>query len=329
MTKLQMTGEKDVIVSDLDETLTPFIGYFVPAVRNIIPELARRLSLRLKRPVSMDEVSHAICRIMDLRGTHEWPWVWEESVFWQDPTMRKAWKSYKHFLNRIVIPYHQALETSRLKNCKPYSNVVESLDSLKAHGKRVAVLSNGPGYSVATKVGQNQLDKHFALVVAIDIGEPPASSKLTDEELAFGRALVKKGMSTKLRCPLVTVPKDHMKPDPRGFHVAIGHLGSSLHNAIMVGDSLPSDGGVAKAVGVPFLWAAYGTQLPEEHRKTMEEHFKEPHHRHSGKTEYPPMLTKWGASTWAEVLDHLGPEALPLEPTLLNKSAHPSALVRD
>lgn len=321
-----------LVATDLDETLAPFIGYFVPAMRHIIPEMARRLNLRLKRrgkkAITLDDVSHALCRVMDARGTHEWPWVWEESTFWQDRELRGIWKNYQEFRKRIVEPYHEALRASRLKNCKPYGNVVEALNSLKLHDKKVAIVSNGPAYSVATKVGQNGFDKFVDVVYAIDIGEPPASSKLNDEELAFGRALVAKGLSTKLRCKLTLVPKDWMKPDPRGLQQLMREFGVTAEQTVFVGDSLPSDGGVAQAAGVPFLWAAYGAQLTEEHRKTMEEHFKEPHRRHKGTTEYPPMLTRWGASTWAEVLDHLCHEPLPLNPTVLFPSARPSPLVR-
>jgi FMN phosphatase YigB (HAD superfamily) len=321
---IHMTGDKVLVVTDLDETCTPFIPYFVPAMRTIVPKLARKLTRKLQRNVSMDDVSFELGRVMDLRGTHEYPWVWEESKFWQDPELRRAWRDYKQFRDQIVIPYHEALAESRQKNCKPFANVLEAADSLRRHGKKVVALSNGPGYSVRTKVHETKLDKCFDLVVAIELPEPPASAQLTDEMLKYGRDMVANGLSAKLRCPFLLVPTNWMKPDPRGLQMVMNKFDASPDTTIMIGDSLPSDGGVAKACGVPFLWAAYGAAQPEEYRKTVEEHFIEPERRrHKKNRTFPPMLTKWGASTWAEVLDHLGPQALPLEPTVLNETARP------
>jgi phosphoglycolate phosphatase-like HAD superfamily hydrolase len=319
---MHMTGVKTTVSTDLDDTGTPFFSYFVPAMRQIIPILAKKFARKLGRSVHNDEVSFELGRVMDLAGTHEWPWVWEESKFWQDPQLRARWKNYQQFCRMIVAPYHEAIDASRLKNCKPLANFVEGLISLKAHGKQVGILSNGPDYMVAVKSAQNGLDKHVALIIAIETPEPKACSNLTDEELAYGRERVSRFRNVKLKCPLISIPKDWMKPNPRGLELLMEKLGSTPDTTIHIGDSLPADGGAAEACRVPFLWASYGTIQPEEYRKTIEEHFIDPARRKKRTKKQPPMLTKWGAATWAEILDHLGPEALPLEPTVLNKSQH-------
>jgi len=318
-----MTKDKVLVGTDLDETMTSFLWYFAPAMRLIIPKLAKKFSKKFGRKVTNDEVSWELGRIMDSRSTHEWPWVWEESKFWQDPELRKMWRDYKQFRRVVVKPYHEALDAARRKYCKTYPNVAETLASLRKHGKKVAVVSNGPDFSVFTKVAQNKLDEFVDLVIAIDIPEPPASSKLTDEELAFGRARVQAGRSTQMKCPVKSIPMEWMKPDPRGLQLAMKVLAATPDTTLYIGDSLPGDGGAAQTCGVAFLWAFYGTVHAPADLHTFEHHFVEPSRRKKKTISYPPMLTQYGAATWAEVLQHLTTEPLPLKPTFLNPSVSP------
>jgi FMN phosphatase YigB (HAD superfamily) len=320
-----MTSAKILVASDLDETMTPFIGYWSPAMRHIIPKLAKVLSKRLKRPVTKDEISFELGRVMAERGTHEWWCIWELSKFWQCPEHRKVWKNFDEFKAKIIRPYDEAVDVSREKNCKPYPNVIEALRSLKEHGKKVVIVSNGPDYSVFRKVALSGLDKYIDLVIAIDMGEPPAEANLTEEDLAYGRARVAAGKLVPLACSRMSIPAEWMKPDPRGLELAMQWVKAKPEETVMVGDSLPNDGGAAKNANVPFLWASYGTLQPEEYRKTIEEHFVHPDKRVKRVRKQPPMLTKWGAATWAEILDHLGPEPMPLKPTILNDSQHATA----
>src|SRR5690348_8645140 len=83
----QTATKKTTVVTDGDGTLYPFWEYFVPAMRSIIPVLAAKLSAKLGRKLTLDDVSHRIAFVMKVCGTHEYPWVWECSEFWQDPTM--------------------------------------------------------------------------------------------------------------------------------------------------------------------------------------------------------------------------------------------------
>jgi len=320
-----MTLEKTDLVSDLDECATPFVPYFAYAVRQSVPILSTLFTNKLQRQVSMDDVSFELGRVMKLRGTHEWPWVWEESKFWQCTAMRKAWPSYKAFRDEVVDLYWSYLDVSRKKNCKPLPTVIEGLHSARAHNRRVSFLSNGPDHMVFTKAGDNALDELATYICAIETPEPPASSKLTDEMLDYGRSRVKQFLSRKMKCKVKSFPSDWAKPDPRGLQWLMKELGTTPDTTVFIGDSLPGDGGVAQACGVPFLWAAYGANISEEYTRCIEHHFIHPDDRKPlpKNPKYPPMLTRWGAARWAQVLDHLGPEELPLLPTILEKSERP------
>jgi phosphoglycolate phosphatase-like HAD superfamily hydrolase len=316
-----MTLEKTDVVSDLDECATPFVPYFAYAVRQSVPVLARIFTDKLQRPITMDDVSFELGRIMRLRGTHEWPWVFEESRFWQCIGMRRVWPSYKKFRDEVVDLYWSYLDVSRRKNCKPLPTVMEGLKSLRTHNRRVSFLSNGPDHMVFTKAADNGIDEYATIICALETPEPPAASKLTDEMLAYGRDRVKSFRSRKMKCRVHSFPTDYAKPDPRGLRWLMKELGTTSDTTIFIGDSLPGDGGVAQACGVPFLWAAYGCNISREYERCIEEHFIHPEHRkpHSPQT-YPPMLNRWGAARWAQVLDHLAAEELPLLPTILEDS---------
>src|SRR5579883_498644 len=84
-----------LIITDVDGTLASFWDYFVPAVR----EFLQVLSAQLDTPV--EGLAEDIGRIIDRRGTHEYPWLLEETSF--------AWKHFanrrEEFIQSYVVPF--------------------------------------------------------------------------------------------------------------------------------------------------------------------------------------------------------------------------------
>jgi len=325
--------EKNTVVTDGDGTLYPFWEYFVPAMRHIIPILAAKLSAKLGRKLSLDDVSFAIAHVMKVTGTHEYPWVWELSPFWQDPNQRKVWKNYAEFRAEIVEPFWDALDFERSRNLYLYDDVRESLEAVVREKKHLVMLSDGPYYMVRAKLTQLGIGHLFTAVYALETLEPEAKyaehdlklqHKLNDEELEYGRTRVRQFSNMAVGCPMHQNPPDWEKPNKRGLELILKVLGIRPDQAIMVGDSVGKDGGVAKANGVAFLWARYGVQLAREYRKMIDTHFVHPDDRPKTKSQtvLPPMIGKHGASTWLETLDHMGAEPLSLTPTVLNASVH-------
>jgi FMN phosphatase YigB (HAD superfamily) len=336
MQKSQITATKTTVVTDGDGTLYPFWEYFVPAMRTIIPVLAARLSAKLGIKLTLDDVSHRIAFVMKVCGTHEYPWVWECSEFWQDAKMRKAWKDYAEFRAQIVEPFWQAMDFERSRNLYLYDDVREALEAVHREKLNLVMLSDGPYYMVRAKLTQLGIGHLFTAVYALETLEPTAkyaehgaklAYALGDEELEYGRTRVRQFSNMAVGCPMHQNPPDWEKPNKRGLERILRELKVRPEEAIMVGDSLSKDGGVAKANGVAFLWARYGVQLARDYRKMIDIHFVHPVHRpvankHDNAPKLPPMIGKHGASTWLETLDHLGPEPLPLKPTVLNASVH-------
>jgi FMN phosphatase YigB (HAD superfamily) len=326
--------DKTTVVTDGDGTLYPFWEYFVPAMRTVIPALRAKLEGKLGRKLTLDDVSHPIAHVMKVCGTHEYPWVWELSPFWQDPTMRKAWKNYAEFRAEIVEPFWNALDFERSRSLYLYDDVLEALQAVVRERKHLVMLSDGPYYMVRAKLTQLGIGHLFTAVYALETLEPEAKyeehgikiqHKLSDEELEYGRERVRRFSNMAVGCPMHQNPPDWEKPNGRGLKKIMKELGVTAEQTIMVGDSLSKDGGEAKVNGVAYLWARYGVQLAREYRKMIDLHFVHPEDRPKTKQHapvLPPMIGKHGASTWLETLDHLGPEPLSLTPTVLNASVH-------
>jgi len=325
--------EKSTVVTDGDGTLYPFWEYFVPAMRTIIPIIAAKMSAKYGRKFSLDDISHPIAHVMKVAGTHEYPWVWELSPFWQDEEYRKVWKNYAEFRAEIVEPFWKAMDFERSRNLYLYDDVLESLQAVVREGKNLVMLSDGPYYMVRAKLTQLGIGHLFTAVYALETLEPQAKyaehglkmqHALNDEELAYGRDRVRQFSNMAVGCPMHQNAPDWEKPNKRGLERILTDLNIKPEQTIMVGDSLSKDGGVAQANGVAFLWARYGVQLARDYRKMIDVHFVHPNDRPKVKTHtvLPPMLGKHGASTWLETLDHLGEEPLPLRPTVLNPSVH-------
>ena len=119
-------------------------------------------------------------------------------------------------LARFLALYEAAL--ARLT--RPYPGVVETLRSLQAAGRRLAVCTNKPQRATLAVLRGTGLDGFFASVVGGDV------------------------LAVK-------------KPDPAHLIAALDGIGATSDNAIMIGDN-ENDVAMAKAAGVPVILVRYG-----------------------------------------------------------------------
>jgi phosphoglycolate phosphatase len=78
-----------------------------------------------------------------------------------------------------------------------------------------------------------------------------------------------KAGGVKLACPVVELPKEFEKPDPRGFLKVCGDLGVVPKDVMFVGDSMPKDVSIAQSLGALDVWAEYGTYVSVEYRERL------------------------------------------------------------
>ena len=106
---------------------------------------------------------------------------------------------------------------------QPYPHVVEVLDSLRAHGVHLAVVTNKEGRYTDTVLRAHQFDKRFDLVIS---GDTLASKK----------------------------------PDPAGIAHCLAHCAVTAAQALFVGDS-SIDAATARNAGVPVWLLPYGYNM--------------------------------------------------------------------
>ena len=106
---------------------------------------------------------------------------------------------------------------------QPYPHVVEVLDSLRAHGVHLAVVTNKEGRYTDTVLRAHQFDQRFDLVIS---GDTLASKK----------------------------------PDPAGIAHCLAHCAVTAAQALFVGDS-SIDAATARNAGVPVWLLPYGYNM--------------------------------------------------------------------
>lgn len=104
-----------------------------------------------------------------------------------------------------------------LERVAPFDDSIETLESLRAQGYRLAMVTNGSSDTQREKIGRWNLDRYFDEIVI---------------ESEFGRG----------------------KPDPGVFRQALAGAGAAPHEAWMVGDNLYADIGGARGAGIHSVW---------------------------------------------------------------------------
>lgn len=307
------------VFTDMDATMGSFWYYFCPAMNKIAPILAAKLGVEQK--IFEMEVG----RVMHLRGTHEWPWVMEETFF------RRNWSGTpQSFRKEISEPFWAALDEARGLYLRPFDDVHETIDTAVSKGVRFAIVSDAPFYMALTRACDLGLDGKIEALYALDAPLPDVKDFIDPFDMELGLERIAKLEARVHKFKVVRkMPKSFEKPNPGGLQMAMKDFGVKTTECMYVGDSAKKDGGVAQACGVRFVWARYGIYLPTEYVDLVDRRFtptgEAPTNGHGishRPTVLPPMVAK--AATYAEVLNHLGKERRPHRNTVINPSAHAS-----
>lgn len=105
----------------------------------------------------------------------------------------------------------------RIKTIVPFPGAIETLEWLRTHGFRLALITNGLSRTQRQKIEHFALASHFDCIVV-------------EEEFGAG------------------------KPNPRVFRHALAALGAAPHEAWMVGDNLAFDVAGAQQLGIHAIW---------------------------------------------------------------------------
>ncbi|MBS2001795.1 MAG: HAD family hydrolase [Cyanobacteria bacterium SZAS LIN-5] len=284
-----------LVITDVDGTLASFWDYFVPAIR----EFLREISVKLDTPVS--ELAEDIGRVIDRRGTHEYPWLLEETSF--------AWKHFSKnpdkFREIFVRPFWHALDVNRTKYLRPFPEVLQTLAALKKEGIKVVALSDAPDYMARIR-NQQIFDGLLDAVYALETVEPGVDEIWQPISLEHGRARVKemRAATSNLQTKFHVLPVSYEKPNPAGVDRVLADFDVYPQEAIFVGDSLTKDGLAAARRGIKFVWAHYGNHLPAEYEELVNYSLK-PEGEDSIKRPVPMSLVTAVAARYDELLNHI------------------------
>lgn len=254
-----------LVITDVDGTMASFWDYFVPAIRDFM----REMSGRSKK--SLHELAQDIGHVIERRGTHEYPWLLEETEF--------AWSYYveepDEFIESFVKPFWQAVDENRTKYLRPYPKVLETLSELKARGIKVVALSDAPEYMARVR-NKQIFDGLLDAVYSLETKEPDEGDMYQPIEFTHGRARVNKlrADTADLTTPLHILPQSYEKPCTHGIDRVLADFDVYPAEVVFIGDSLNKDGLVAASRGIRFVWAHYGITLPAEYEELVNHSLK-------------------------------------------------------
>jgi phosphoglycolate phosphatase len=284
-----------LVITDIDGTLASFWDYFVPAVRDFL----RVISVSLD--TSVLELAQDIGHVIDRRGTHEYPWLLEETSF--------AWKHFAkredEFVEEFVKPFWAALDNNRTKYLRPFPEVLTTLKELKRQGVKIVALSDAPDYMARIR-NQQIFDGLLDAVYALETEEPDEDDVFQPITLEHGRARVAsmRAATANLKSTFHVLPKSFEKPCPAGLDQILSDFDVFPQEAIFVGDSLTKDGLVAASRGIRFVWAHYGNHLPAEYEEIINYSLK-PEGDDPIRKPLPTELITAVAARYDEMLHHI------------------------
>ncbi|MHB1844662.1 MAG: HAD family hydrolase [Deltaproteobacteria bacterium] len=240
------------VVTDLDNTLYSWVNYIVPALEAMVASLCETTGFpRIRVVQSLKEVYERV-------GTNDYAFAIQESRIFQE-----FHGDFDSFQALVIQPAKEAFSSARRRYLQPYPGALEGLAALREAGLRVVGLTDAPRNSAEARVRAIKLDEQLDAVYTLP-GYP--LPEWVDERI---RQADHDGLY-RARIPVLELPQDHEKPDPRGLLHVVAELSLSPAEVLVVGDNRWKDGGAARAAGCAWAWAEYGTYLSLEYRERLD-----------------------------------------------------------
>jgi phosphoglycolate phosphatase len=240
------------IVTDLDNTLYPWVDYVVPSLEAMVDSLEATTGLPRIRIVQSLKAVYATY------GSNEYPFAIQESELFKPYD-----KDFDSFNALVIDPARQAFKAARDRYLHPYPGVKETLQALKERGLKLVALTDAPRNAAEGRLRTLRLDTLFDAVYTLpayplpDHVDPEIRRK---EEAGHYRAGV----------PVVELPADHEKPSTAGLRRVLDDLRLKGEQVLYVGDNVKKDMPVARACGALGVWAEYGTYVSKEYRDRLQ-----------------------------------------------------------
>ena len=239
------------VVTDLDNTLYPWVDYIVPCLEAMVASLAATTGLpRIRIVQSLKEVYTRY-------ESNEYPFAIQESDIFQ-PYER----DFDSFNRLVVEPAASAFKAARARWLHPYPGVGETLEWIRAQGLTLVALSDAPRNAALLRLKTMKLDRLFDALYTLPGYELP---KNVDPRIRRREEAGHYGSGT----PVHELPREAEKPSPLGLRRILQDFGLRGPEVVYVGDNVKKDMPVARACGAIGVWAEYGTYISAEYRERL------------------------------------------------------------
>jgi FMN phosphatase YigB (HAD superfamily) len=245
-----------LVVTDMDNTLYPWVDYIVPAVEAMVDSVCRSTGFPRIRVVQ------ALKAVYAKYESNEYPYALQESSIYDE------FPDFGSFDKLVIEPARAAFAEARRRYLRPFRGVLETLEALKSRGVPVVALTDAPRNPAEYRVRWTGLDEFLSGLYTLPGFRFPARK---------GEALIAPDIRRKdergdyrASCPVVELPRTCEKPDTRGLLRICKTFGIPPEQTLVVGDSLHKDVAVARKVGALDCWAEYGTYVSREYRERLD-----------------------------------------------------------
>ncbi len=239
------------VVTDLDNTLYPWVDYIVPALEAMLDSLVATTGLPRVRVVQ------SLKAVYGHYESNEYPWAIQESELF-----RPYEADFDSFNALVLDPARLAFKAARDRYLKPYPGVRETLDRIRERGLKVVGLTDAPRNAAELRLKHLKLDGHFDALYTLPrfpLPENVAPEIRRKEEEGHYRS----------RTPVFELPREAEKPSPAGLRRILADLGLRGPEVLYVGDNVKKDMPAAQACGAVGVWAEYGTYVSKEYRDRL------------------------------------------------------------
>ena len=239
------------VVTDLDNTLYPWVDFIVPSLEAMVASLAATTGLPRVRIVQ------ALKAVYSKYESNEYPFAIQESGIFEPYEA-----DFDSFNALVLRPARDAFVAARERYLRPYPGVRETLDALRARGLVVVGLTDAPRNAAELRLKHLRLDGHFDALYTLPGYPLPAN---VDPEI---RRREEAG-HYRSKTPVFELPHAAEKPSPDGLARILKDFRLPGREVIYVGDNVKKDMPVAEACGAVGVWAEYGTYVSSEYRERL------------------------------------------------------------
>ena len=239
------------VVTDLDNTLYPWVDYIVPSLEAMVDSLVSTTGLPRVRIVQ------SLKEVYSRYESNEYPFAIQESDIF------KPYEGdFDSFSKLVVDPARRAFRAARERWLRPYPEVVRTLEWVRAQGLTLVALSDAPRNAAELRMKWLKLDGHFDALYTLPGYDLPRN---VDPEIRRREQAGHYRSRTAVR----ELPREAEKPSPVGLRQILEDFRLRGEEVVYVGDNVRKDMPVARACGAVGVWAEYGTYVSAEYRERL------------------------------------------------------------